>query len=681
MRALLILSLLFVAAHSASFSRQVSASNSSVPIFSRVELSFDLGTSYSNPYDPSKISVNAYFSLAGVNGTSNLPCFYGSFGGKGKWLCRYSPSKVGDYSVTVKATDSAGTASSSTQFTAVASKNLGFIYKSRVDNLHFERSHDGSTYWPLGENMAWGTGSNYLGSYFDWMPKLKQNGCNYIRVWMNLNDFSQENRGSVGDYGSAQGSDTNVDKLVALAESLGFGILWCFNQHPTFSTKVNANWNNSPYNSKNGGPLGKPEDVWTNARGKELFKNRYRYTIARWGYSSAVFAWELWNEQDWIDNYSSHAGEAAQWAKEMYNYFKSTDPFQHIVTTSFALNQNRDEIDRTLDYIQYHSYADGGDRLSIPDFAGWLTTAIPAMTNKYNKPCMVGEFGASYKGPNVSPFQDNAGWTLHNEAWGSLVTGSGGSGFTWWWDNWVSPRNLYYRFKGIGMFMQGQNLGGMYPKSLSASDGNLRALSLTGNDASLVWVQSKKHTWSILKDNGGQLYLQGATVTVPCTSSLSYDVQVWDTVDGYVKSTSSFTCNGNNQKLGLPNFDNNRGDWAFKVYPHGKSNQTLTVAPTYNTRQPTQQPTTASPQPTSGGKGEWEFCSSSSECANHCCSKKFSGDGKYKCTPNTNECLVDQKKGEWEYCSSSAECTNGCCSKAYSGDGQYKCTPGTNKCI
>jgi hypothetical protein len=31
--------------------------------------------------------------------------------------------------------------------------------------------------------------------------------------------------------------------------------------------------------------------------------------------------------------------------------------------------------------------------------------------------------------------------------------------------------------------------------------------------------------------------------------------------------------------------------------------------------------------------GEWAFCSASSQCANGCCSKKYSNDGRLKCTP------------------------------------------------
>ncbi|KAJ3123541.1 hypothetical protein HK098_001844 [Nowakowskiella sp. JEL0407] len=94
--------------------------------------------------------------------------------------------------------------------------------------------------------------------------------------------------------------------------------------------------------------------------------------------------------------------------------------------------------------------------------------------------------------------------------------------------------------------------------------------------------------------------------------------------------------------------------------------------------------------------GEWEFCSSSKQCANKCCSKEYSGDGKFKCTPSGTQCLVDpitsitsssptppssSNLGLWDFCSKSSQCTNRCCSNVYSGDGKFKCTPNTTQCV
>ncbi|PRP79261.1 hypothetical protein PROFUN_14244 [Planoprotostelium fungivorum] len=83
----------------------------------------------------------------------------------------------------------------------------------------------------------------------------------------------------------------------------------------------------------------------------------------------------------------------------------------------------------------------------------------------------------------------------------------------------------------------------------------------------------------------------------------------------------------------------------------------------------------------SGNKGDWDFCTTSSECSNGCCSSQYSGDGKTKCTPNGTKCVTaGGNKGDWEFCSSSSECSNKCCSSEYSNDGKPKCTPGGSRC-
>ena len=81
------------------------------------------------------------------------------------------------------------------------------------------------------------------------------------------------------------------------------------------------------------------------------------------------------------------------------------------------------------------------------------------------------------------------------------------------------------------------------------------------------------------------------------------------------------------------------------------------------------------------GLGDWQFCSSSSQCRNGCCSSKYSNDGKLKCTPlsggyNAAICVSGTKLGDWQFCSSNSQCANGCCSNQYSNDGKLKCTPG-----
>ena len=96
--------------------------------------------------------------------------------------------------------------------------------------------------------------------------------------------------------------------------------------------------------------------------------------------------------------------------------------------------------------------------------------------------------------------------------------------------------------------------------------------------------------------------------------------------------------------------------------------------------------------------GDWAFCTDSSQCQNQCCSSKYStSDGRLKCTPvggfkPWEGCVGSATppppsptppppsptslKGDWQFCSTSTECQNGCCSSKYStSDGRLKCTP------
>ena len=76
-------------------------------------------------------------------------------------------------------------------------------------------------------------------------------------------------------------------------------------------------------------------------------------------------------------------------------------------------------------------------------------------------------------------------------------------------------------------------------------------------------------------------------------------------------------------------------------------------------------------------KGDWYFCVVNEECTSGCCSKEWSDDKKYKCTPGGSQC-TGNRLADWVFCTQNSDCANGCCSKQWSDDGRYKCTPGGN---
>ncbi|KAJ3119630.1 chitin deacetylase [Nowakowskiella sp. JEL0407] len=125
--------------------------------------------------------------------------------------------------------------------------------------------------------------------------------------------------------------------------------------------------------------------------------------------------------------------------------------------------------------------------------------------------------------------------------------------------------------------------------------------------------------------------------------------------------------------------------------PPAPKTTTVTAPKTSPKTSPTQSPKAIVTVPKLGA---WAFCTLSSQCANACCSNEFSGDKKYKCTPSGTKCLkanvvapavpVVSKPvllGSWVLCTKSNQCQSNCCSRQYSADGKYKCTPGGSVCV
>jgi len=374
--------------------------------------------------------------------------------------------------------------------------------------------------------------------------------------------------------------------------------------------------------------------------------------MARWSYSTAVHSWELWNEMDWIDNYANDVSQAAAWHSQFYAWIHLLDPNGHVITSSFAEDKNNQPVDAVLDFTQIHQY-------SVPDFAESVQGYIPSHVSEYNKPNFFGEMGVSWESGSQSVGEDPTGISLHNVQWASLVFGGAGGGFSWWWDSYVDPQNLYYRYTGISQFLSGETLDThqyqIVQPSLSSSD--IRSWALSGGDGHVLgWVQAGAHTWSNMNNGGGVPTVSSPNVQVSCANNVSNNtLEIWATVAGSRISYTNISCENGQYSFQLPTIDGSYPDYAFKIYAGGPQNHTNTLLP------------------------DWALCTDSAQCADGCCSKQYSSDGQLKCTPNgtPDQCVhPGTLLPDWALCNNSAQCQDGCCSKQYSNDGELKCTPG-----
>lgn len=437
----------------------------SVEMLEKFEARIDLTAEYDNPFDYDQISIKAFFTspTGGVdtvdgfymrNYTLNVPAGNLFVDGTTEFRVRYAPREVGQYQFQVTATDSTGTTLS--EILAFESKaieddlNHGFVRTNSSNYLQFD---DETSYIPVGENIAWPDNNTYQ-DFTKWLSKLSENGANFFRLWHAHWGLGIEWSNGNGFSGLREYKQPNCfyqDWLYDYCADRGIYVMLALQHHGPVSTNVNPNWNQSPYNFANGGPCFTTIDFFVNEEAKAHTKNRYRYIVARWGYSKNILCWELFNEVHWTDNFSVNKDLVADWHIEMAEFLDSIDVNNHIITTSYGDDLTDEEVwnNELFGLTQSHIYRNSSNIENI------LANTSRNFLSTYNKPTLNGEFGLGINSSLANTDPD--GIHLHNAIWGSLFGGSAGTAMTWWWESYIHPRDLYFHFLGIDQLVDQVN--------------------------------------------------------------------------------------------------------------------------------------------------------------------------------------------------------------------------------
>lgn len=350
----------------------------------------------------------------------SLPAFY--VGGE-NFAVRARASEAGDYQLG-RVTEISGGKEAIPGFDAVspktvrvtATQTLPQVGLAAGDPTRFAYAGSGTTYTPIGANLAWASEGRSR-FYEQALPQFAAEGLNWTRIWMahwnGLNlDWLPE------DYGDSPAPghlDLRVaadwDRTVAVAEKAGVYFQMVLQHHGQVSTLVNPNWAINPWNaSQRQGFLTKPQDFFTSPTAISITQQKYRYIVARWGYSPAVLAWELFNEVHWVDAIRVAHDEAAvaQWHTRMADYLRSVDSYGHLVTTSTE-NLGSTSYDR-MDYFQPHLYPYA--LLSGP-------LAFNSPYEKLSRPVFYGEVGDDHA--PLSEEQKSSGIAIVPPVWASLM--------------------------------------------------------------------------------------------------------------------------------------------------------------------------------------------------------------------------------------------------------------------
>ncbi len=548
----------------------------STALYGKFEAAITLDATFNNPYDPDEIRVEAAFTAPSGQVIPVAAFFYQDFtytGGRvgptndTSWRVRFTPQEVGSYTYQITAVTSETTVTSTVgAFAVTDSENPGFV---RVDerNPRYFAFDNGSTYFPVGVNMAWSTGDT-IADYTMWLDALAASGGNFIRLWMAPWNLSIEwiDTG-LGDYTRRQFRAYELDRVIELAEERGIYIMLSLINHGQFNTSVNPEWDDNPYNSANGGPCATPECFATTPEAQRFWERRLRYIVARWGYSPNIMAWEWWNEINWTP--LANEKLLTPWIERNSALIRELDPYDHLLTHSgspAALTG----VWSPLDFAQDHFY----DR---DDFPRTFLNTIPEWAEAYpDKPFLVGEFGRA----SAALSYDTEGVELHIGIWSAPMNGAAGTAMTWWWDTYVHPNNLWDPlFRGVSAFFAGEDLRAQTwtrPETDFVERARARVFGLHSPTAAYIWVlnrdYSPQYLESVYLDNlraGAQDPLQiefpmveGALLVVSGFEPGSYTVEIWDTLSGTILETQTTEAVDGNVQVALPAFNR---DLALKI--------------------------------------------------------------------------------------------------------------------
>ena len=405
----------------------------------RIEIKVDFEGAFSNPFDRDDVAV--YATVQTPSGAQET--VYGFVFAHDRararydWRIRYAPRELGLYAYDVHIRTRKGEAGTGPFTLNVVDDGApGFIGVSAADPTLFEYAR-GLFYYPFGQNLSWASDYDY---YF---AKMHDYGGNWARIWMCPWNLSLEGKDGPGLYDLKVAAE--LDHVVELAEEYGIAIQLVFDYHGM----VNGDWARNPYNVVNGGPCTLAEEFWLHGEAKRLYKRRLDYIVARWGASTSIFAWELFNEVDLTRRSADQ--DIVAWHHEMGCYLKAIDPYRHLVTTSTAGRGRLPELWKlgSIDFTQAHFYDDKVyDRVS----ENWRTHRI------YGKPYFIGEFGRGFQPRD--DLVDPDGILLSAGLWLAATTPAAGNAMPWWWDTLIDPNDLYKRFAPVARFLDGEDRRG-----------------------------------------------------------------------------------------------------------------------------------------------------------------------------------------------------------------------------
>ena len=481
----------------------------------------------------------------------------------GCWCLRFAPSQPGTWRWSYRVAQGGAAprlVAGGMLAAGWAGATSGGIVQDAQGNL---QCMDHEPFIPVGTNVAWPNegGTAMFGHYLD---AIAAQGGTAVRLWLvhyyggTALEWSRNamNAGYSGVGRFSQESAARVDRLLALAEGHHIKLLlslWTFGD-------CSFDWAANPYARSAGGWLNEPAQFFTDARALTAQRSLLRYEVARWGAYPSLWGWELWNEVDNCGGYSEAA--VGRWHALMAHELHGLDALHHPITTSYRygppLCACTGYAATDLSLVQSHTYwpslvsALGHDRVAEAGFG---------------KPWFAGEYGLSDDPGALAA--DPQGWHVHDGLWASLMCGSVGAGFSWWWDTYLEARGLWPHYRGIARFTAHESLTGLQPCGATTDSPHAAVLARASDTRLWAWARDLRAIRT--SGRGLDLTVQGYgpedgqpahSLRLSGVHDGRWLVTWWDPYDGTWMASASALASGGVLTLSVPPY---RNDIALKA--------------------------------------------------------------------------------------------------------------------
>lgn len=485
-------------------------------LLSEVDLFLRLGKGNGiNPFNPKAIDLYAEFTYGDQKWRRNA--FYyrpyqrdTSTESPNNWVwhktatdhpfrIRFTPDQVGNWKTTIygRLSNGAVIAITSFEFECIPSDLPGFV---RVSSNKKRLTRNQTSFFPTGQNLPhptcylqydtagkitydpygcatvdcaninlWcdrlPTPKPYL-IYLQEVEKLQQAGGNYYRM-MNY-PFSYELEfEQLGDYSNRLHLAWELDQLIQKNESLGLVMQWCLSWSIEYSKESFGVKHWDWYPGKTGGycyatelGLEHPDDFLTDTIAQRHYKNKLRYIIARWGYSTSIGVLSLINEIN--GNFNLTPYQRYDWYQLMTGYLKDSLQTRQLLTVNYAGEPNIEQGDSSflsssIDLMTYNLH-------TVQIQRNQTHHRVKHYVNTYQKPLFFSEIGTG--GTETERCDGHTEWV--KDLWTTPFMGLAGTANNW---NEAHNYDLWTELGSLNQFLSLSRVDTLLiPTTLSRSD-------------------------------------------------------------------------------------------------------------------------------------------------------------------------------------------------------------------